>query len=213
MLEEGEGEYLVDTDSFVKSLIRRGFANEKFTDEELTNFGFKNSEELEKLSSDLRKIIELGMRIYYMLEPAYEMYPDLDASCCGILFCKALEKQLNINLLPGLKKINSKFFGNSESRSVMLGEFCKAIKDNMPKLGVALSADDDCIYDINWWTSFNEKLKLCKDQRNKCCHSGLFLWDNLEKMRGYGFIDDDENDQRNPKIGGVFFESVIGNKL
>lgn len=213
MLEEGEGEYLVDTDSFVKSLTRRGFANKKFTDEELSNFGFKNSEELEKLSDDLRENIELGMRVYYMLEPVYEMYPDLDASCCGILFCKALEKQFNINLLPGLKKIDSKLFGDSKSRSVMFGQFYKAIKDNMTKLGVALITEDDCIYDINWWTSFNEKFKLCKDQRNKCCHSGLFLWDNLEKMRGYGFIDDDESDQRNPKIGGVFFESVVGNKL
>ena len=42
---------------------------------------------------------------YYLLSPVYEVNKTLDASCCAILFCKALELQMKDCFETSLKSI------------------------------------------------------------------------------------------------------------
>lgn len=71
---------------------------------QLRTFGFKTQHELDQLAPDIKMNLTMAMKLYYLLEPVYNISRELDASCCGILFCKALELQLRRNFSEGLKE-------------------------------------------------------------------------------------------------------------
>lgn len=60
-----------------------------FMPKQLHKFGFSSQEEISRFSSRVRKNLELGMRLFYFLQPIYEVNQGFDASCSAILFCKA----------------------------------------------------------------------------------------------------------------------------
>ena len=102
--EAGTEEYQVDTEGFLNNLAREDFLNDSFREEQLLEFGLKSPKDLESLPLEIKRNLIFGMKLYYLLRPLFEWNMDLDASCCGILFCKALELQLQSNFYEGLKK-------------------------------------------------------------------------------------------------------------
>ncbi len=120
---------------------------------------------LEKLSARVRDNLLLGMKLYFLLEPVYRVNPRFDASCCAILFCKAMELRMKAAGKPQ--------------------------------------------YDENWWKAFEARLQDCTSRRNQCCHSGLFIWmDHLHLLAD--LFRADKTKGRDPKIGGIMFESAAG---
>ena len=89
--EAGTEEYQVDTEGFLNNLAREDFLNDSFREEQLLEFELKSPKDLESLPLEIKRNLIFGMKLYYLLRPLFEWNMDLDASCCGILFCKALE--------------------------------------------------------------------------------------------------------------------------
>lgn len=92
--------------------------------------------DLEMLSQRVRANVVLGMKLFYLLEPVYKINHDMDASCCAILFCKAMELQMKDCFIKGLKKVLPEFeikgFGkgrtkvtlkDAENKELTLGTF------------------------------------------------------------------------------------------
>lgn len=75
------------------------------TPKQLNKFGFSDQEALFRISPGIRKNLELGMRLYYFLQPVYAVNKDFDASCCAILFCKALELQMKECFREGMQAV------------------------------------------------------------------------------------------------------------
>ena len=67
-------------------------------------------------------------------------------------------------------------------------------------------------YDALWWRAFEEKLGECTRRRNKCCHAGLFEWEEQVLLLD-GMFKADLDGQEKRKIGGIMFESEVGRKL
>lgn len=167
----------------------------------------------------------MGLKLYYLMEPVYQVANDLDASCCGILFCKATELQIRNNFAEGLKQQLPEFKmrTNSKGEAVplkeainadfMLGVIQNILKRNAPELAKHMKQIGEDAYTENWWKSFYDKLKDFTYKRNQCCHPQLFKWENMISLITDGFEMDTDNSTHNPKIGGVFFESIIGKKL
>ncbi|HCI29571.1 MAG TPA: hypothetical protein DE117_05285, partial [Fervidobacterium sp.] len=95
--EDGEPEYDIDSEGFVSSIDEAGFLNTELSTEQYQLFGFFSKEEFDSLSADVKKNLLMGMKLYFLLKPVYDLSPDLDASCCGILFCKGMELYLRKN--------------------------------------------------------------------------------------------------------------------
>ncbi len=167
----------------------------------------------------------MGMKLYYLLEPVYQVANHLDASCCGILFCKATELQIRNNLAEGLKQQLPEFTirANTKQEPVplkeasdadfMLGTIQHILKGNVPELAEHMKQIGEDDYSENWWKSFNDKLKEFAYKRNQCCHPQLFQWKDLKKLLAYGFEMDTDSSKHDPKIGGVFYESTVGKML
>ena len=91
--EEGSIDFSVDTSSLLQGLDP-GFMSEELTKEQLGKFGFKSMADLKELPTEVQDNLLLGMKLFYLLSPVYKVYSQLDASCCAILFCKALELRM-----------------------------------------------------------------------------------------------------------------------
>ena len=90
---DGEIRYVIDTDDFVRELNRADFLKINLTAGRLKRFGFQSKAEFGRLSSDIRRCLTAAVKLYELLKPVYDISPEADASCCGILFCRALELQ------------------------------------------------------------------------------------------------------------------------
>lgn len=229
MIEEdgddlGEKEYIIETDGFVSDLSKSNFLNKNLNNEQLSKFGFEKKRDFDILSEDIKKNLDMGMRIYYLLEPVYKISKELDASCCGILFCKALELQIKRNFYEGLKvtfpnyrinrgrnKIQLK---DAQTQDFMLGTIQYILKNNIESLGKIFVELGNEKKGIDWWNIFNEKLKKCANIRNNCCHPQLFLWDDMKKLIEYGYGRERElTSKKEIQLEGMFFESEIGKEL
>lgn len=218
--ENGENLLEIETDSFVSNLNRENFLERELSKEQLKKFGFNAEEELRIFDLQIQENLKVGMRLYYLLLPVYELQEDLDASCCGILFCKALELQLRKTFAKGLRnrfpnyqiKKNKKSIAlkDASDKEFMMGVIGHILRENASQLGHYLKMIGDSTKDEKWWLTFTEKIKRCADERNECCHPQKFEWYDLEQLIFDGFH---ESKEKNGKMGGVFFESSVGQKL
>ena len=69
-------------------------------------------QDLEVFSAEVRANIILGMKLFFLLGPVYRLNKQMDASCCAILFCKALELQIKDCFAEGLKEALPECFIN-----------------------------------------------------------------------------------------------------
>lgn len=218
--EEGEEEYLVETDHIVQGLSK-DFQTTKLTREQLQRFGFQSEEELNNISMEVRNNLILGMKLYFLLEPIYALNPKMDASCCGILFCKALElhvqdcfkKSLKATfptfLIKGMGKNRSKVqLKDARDKELTLGAFDTIIKKNIESLSMKMLEHGYTQYDQNYWLQFEQQLNQCTNKRNHCCHSGLFEWSALLSLQQHMFLTNKDS-----QINGLIFACEAGKKI
>jgi hypothetical protein len=219
--EEGEVAYSIDTTSLLKGL-GNDFIESEISKEQLNKFGFKDIKELSTLTDRVKTNLILGIKLFYLLQPVYEVNKNLDASCCAIMFCKSIELQMKECFANTLKVVvpNHKMRGNktlkdAQDKELMLGTFEHIIRKNVTELESCMQRQGETKYNRDWWKRFGEKLKDCVGKRNKCCHSGMFSWEEQGQLLLDIFIDDSENDKtyRELTIGGLLFESAIGKNL
>lgn len=219
-----EDEYEVEAESFVSSIDQADFLNIDLSDEQYQMFGFSSKEDFQLLPEDIQKNIQMGIKLYFLLKPVYELAPDLDASCCGILFCKGMELNLRENFVEGLKirfpDYNIRNIAgqniplqNAQDKDFMIGTVRYILQRKMNEIGTYLVQNGYDSYSQLWWKSFNDKLNQFANKRNKCCHPQRFTWDDMKELLEYQFAEDSYECQREPKIGGVFYESKVGKIL
>ena len=221
---DGEREYEIDTDEFISTIDEADFLNKDLSEEQYRQFGFASKSEFEHLPTDVKKNLLMGMKIYYLLKPIYMVSSDLDASCCGILFCKGMELYLRQNFVGGLKakfpdyKIKNALhrtveLQNACSNDFMIGTIRHILREKVAEISEYMASHGESTLDQLWWSSFNEKLKAFADRRNDCCHPSCFKWQDMQQLLEYEFKEDGSDVSRNPRIGGVFYESAKGRKL
>jgi hypothetical protein len=225
---EGQKEidYEIITDEFIAKIDQNSFFEKTLSNEQYQQFGFLSKEEFEKLPTGIKKNLLMGMKLYFFFKPIFstETTKDSDVSFCGILFCKAMELYLKQNFVTGLKtrfpdyeiKTASKQLvklQNASPQDFMIGTIQYILRNKVEEIGryMALRGEDE--YSTAWWKSFNDKLKLFAEKRNKCCHHQVFKWHDMEQLIKYEFEDDVASTTKEPKIGGVFYESKNGEKL
>ena len=199
------------------------FFDEDLSDEQLNMLGFHSSQEFGKLEPDVKKNLTMGIKLYELLEPVYQVVEDLDASCCGILFCKALEIQMRRNLVNGLKETCSNYVVKYKNKDVklsnvnddyfMLGNIQYVIKGNIIPIGKIFQNLGDPLHGSKWWSVFSKKLHECAEKRNKCCHVELFEWEDMVKLLQLVFERNDNRDTKKINLDGIFFESEVGKQL
>lgn len=166
----------------------------------------------------------MGMKVYYLLRPVYALSNDLDASCCGILFCKSMELYLRNNFVTGLKTRFPEYsiknssnqmieLKNASDKDFMIGTIQFILRNKVNEIGNYMLLKGYTAYSTDWWKSFNAKLKLFANKRNNCCHPQLFKWNDMRQLLSYEFKEDGADVDRTPKIGGVFYECKNGKKL
>ncbi len=222
--EKGEPIFELDADSFASYIDAKNFINKNLSPEQFQQFGFQTKEEFEALPTDVKKNLLMGMKLYYLLQPIYEISADFDASCCGILFCKGMELQLRKNFSRGLRTSFPNFkikntanqdihLKNAAERDIMMGTVQFVLRNNMSEINKILMSKGQREYASEWWNSFLDKLRCFGHERNMCCHSQLLTWADMEKLLDYEFREDANDVERSPRIGGVFFESEKGKLL
>lgn len=223
--EAGTEEYQVDTEGFLNNLAREDFLNDSFREEQLLEFGLKSPKDLESLPLEIKRNLIFGMKLYYLLRPLFEWNMDLDASCCGILFCKALELQLQSNFYEGLKKqfpehllrISGKAIPlkDAEKKHLMLGTISYLLKKYGSEIADCMQSKGEPQLHADWWKAFREKLNVCVKKRNQCCHGEWFQWNDMLELIEAEFQPQQKECQASDlcRLGGVFFESTAGKKL
>lgn len=223
--ESGNVDYSVDTSSLIRGLSE-DFLKTELSPKQLAKFGFKDMKELGELPMLIKQNLLLGMKLYFLLEPVYTINSQLDASCCAVLFCKAMELQMRECFIKSLKEIfpdfkikgigkgrNTISLKNAKEEEFTLGTFDIILKNKGAELGSKMTGMGKSRYDEIWWSSFERKLRDCKDRRNQCCHSGLFTWREQSFLLFDMFMDDAQKQEKISKIGGILFESKVGKEL
>lgn len=221
--EEDSGviDYSFDTSGFIKGLDET-FLETGLSEEQLKEFGFSHMKELDIFSEEVRANIVLGMKLFFLLKPIYKINREMDASCCAILFCKALELQLKDCFIVGLQEIMPEYeikrggrasiaLKDAQKEEFMLGTFVKIFKDHKEELGQRMEKAGFPQYDLLWWSAFERGLNACRERRNNCCHAGLFIWE--EQIRLLSDMFKESMGEKEKKIGGIMFESMVGRKL
>lgn len=222
--ENGESEYDIESDEFISSIDKASFLEKNFSEDQYKQFGFESQSEFEQLPEEIKKNLRLGMKLYYLLRPVYSLSPDLDASCCGILFCKGMELYLRENFVDGLKARfpdynmknapgNRNALCQAKDKDFMIGTVQHILKSKVSELGEYMTEHGEPELGVAWWKSFSEKLRSFARKRNQCCHPQWFKWQDMRQLIEYEFIQDGPDVAREPKIGGVFQESRNGKKL
>lgn len=217
----GEKSYVVETEDFISHLKKAGFLERSLSEEQLKNFGFKSAEELNRLPEEVRRNLTYGIKLYYLLSPVYEAEPKLDASCCAIMFCKALEVEIKANFVPGLKKyfpsqtipVSGRHtkLGEAPDKAWMLGTVQRLLRKNTADLAALFVSRGDKKLDEAWWNRFCARLSRCVDKRNQCCHSSYFGWRDLSELLYDAFREEAAGNEE--KLGGIFFECSVGSGL
>lgn len=218
--ELGNPELQLDTDGFVKKLNSSVFLNQKLSDEQIQKFGFSSIEEFNSLPENIKKTLCMAIKLYFLLAPIYQNSSDLDASCCGVLFCKATELKLKDNFVDNLKKCFPDLeikkglpLRKARDKDFMIGKIVHILLKTSKEIAKCLKKNGDDFHTETWWDEFINKLDSFRDKRNQCCHSQLFPWSSIEELLTYGFEKSKMHTNPATEIGGVFFESSVGEKL
>ena len=235
--EDGGREYSVSTEGLLQALGPE-FVDTELSEEQLREFGFSSYADLQKLSGQIRDNLQIGIRLYYLLMPVYEVNENLDASCCSILFCKALELRMQECFRENLKRLfpDQKIRGQGKGGGMAarkeareeeftLGTFEYIIHGKCEKLGGKMAEMGKKEYNERWWLCFENRLKNCKNRRNQCCHSGLFTWADqgvlLREMfrkeqeggEKEGKREKTENSESRAQMPGLIFAAEAGKML
>ena len=221
--EDGSIDFSVDTSSLLQGLDP-GFMSEELTKEQLGKFGFKSIEDLKELPLEVQDNLLLGMKLFYLLSPVYKVNSQWDASCCAILFCKALELRMKECFEESLKSVfpEEKIRGqgkgrgsvelqNVKSNELTLGAFQTILYAKRAELGRRMAQKGKEEYGYEWWDAFVTRLRACTDRRNRCCHSGLFSWKEQSYLLAEMFKRNRGDSQ--VQMEGILFESKIGKRL
>ena len=221
--DSGKIDYSVDTSGLIEEFIKT-----ELSMEQLKYFGFENIKSLDKFSFQVKENLVLGMKLFYLLKPVYKVNKQLDASCCSILFCKAIELQMKDCFFNSMKTLfpdfkvkgygkgrNNISLKDAKNTELTLGGFDMLLKHKVTELASRMKAMGKGSYDELWWKSFENKVKDCTQRRNQCCHSGLFSWKDQSFLLSDIFVKDGEEQKetRIKQIGGILFESEIGKAL
>ena len=221
--ENGNLDFSVDTTSLLQGLDQ-SFMTTCLSREQLEKFGFSSMDALGELPPAIQENLLLGMKLFYLLSPVYEVNNQLDASCCAILFCKAMELQMKDCFEKSLKAIfpDEKIRGQgkgragiclkeAKSKELTLGAFHTLLNKKSSELGTHMELQGKHEYGPQWWKVFADRLRACTDRRNQCCHSGLFSW----KDQSYLLADMFRSDKTNGTVlmKGILFESRVGKKI
>lgn len=223
--EDGVLEYTGDPGIFLHELQGGGLLLNDLTDKQLAGYGFTRAA-FNALMPQVRINIEWGIKLYSMLKRLVREYgvTDLDASCCGILFCKAIELQVKDCLADGLKKqlpdiqliipgSGRGMLKEASAEKMTLGTFCTILKTEGNRQALAeymINAGREK-YGARWWEKYNDKLNQCKDLRNACCHSGAFPWKKLDQLLIILFLWDRGREE--PVMDGLVRDSEAGRYL
>lgn len=235
--EDGGREYSVSTEGLLQALGPE-FVDTELSEEQLREFGFSSYADLQKLPGQIRDNLQMGIRLYHLLMPVYEVNENLDASCCSILFCKALELRMQECFRENLKRLfpDQKIRGQGKGRGMValkeareeeftLGTFEYIIHGKCEKLGGKMAEMGKKEYNERWWLCFENWLKNCKNRRNQCCHSGLFTWADqgvlLREMfrkeqeggEKEGKREKTENSESRAQMPGLMFAAEAGKML
>ncbi|WEG13349.1 AAA domain-containing protein [Pullulanibacillus sp. KACC 23026] len=224
--ENGVVDYSVDTSGLIKGL-KEEFLKTDLSKGQLERFGFNDMKDLDGFPIKVKENLLLAMKLFFMLEPVYQLNKQLDASCCAILFCKVMELQMKDCFTKSLKEIFPDYkvkvagkgrdriaIKDSEDKELTLGTFYTTLKNNRAELGQRMKVIGKSKYDEAWWISFEDKLGDFINKRNKCFHSGLFSWREQSFLLFNMFKNGDANNQKqNKSIGGILFESKVGKNL
>lgn len=235
--EDGGREYSVSTEGLLQALGPE-FVDTELSEEQLREFGFSSYADLQKLPGQIRDNLQMGIRLYHLLMPVYEVNENLDASCCSILFCKALELRMQECFRENLKRLfpDQKIRGQGKGRGMValkeareeeftLGTFEYIIHGKCEKLGGKMAEMGKKEYNERWWLCFENRLKNCKNRRNQCCHSGLFTWADqgvlLREMfrkeqeggEKEGKREKIENSESRAQMPGLMFAAEAGKML
>ena len=223
--EDGSLEYTGDSGIFLNELQGGGLLLNELTDEQLEGYGFTRAA-FDSLIPRVRVNIEWGIKLYSMLKRFVKEYgiAGLDASCCGILFCKAAELQVKDCLAEGMKKRLPEFKvsipGSKGGRlkeaaveKMTLGTFCAVLRaeGNRQILAEYMISKGRNKYGVRWWEKYNDKLLQCKELRNACCHSGAFPWKKLDQLLIVLFLWDRSREE--PVMDGLVRDSEAGRYL
>lgn len=218
--EFGNPELQLDTDEFVKKLDSSVFLNQKLSDEQVQKFGFSSIKEFNSLSESIKKTLCMAIKLYFLLAPIYQNSSELDASCCGVLFCKATELKLKESFVDNLKKYFPDLeikkdlpLRKAKDKDFMIGRIMHILRKTSKEIAECLKKNGDYFHTETWWNKFIKKLDSFRDKRNQCCHSQLFPWSSMEELLTYGFEKSKMHNKPDPEINGVFFESSVGEKL
>ncbi len=224
--ETGEEEYVPSTMEVIGEFDKTNLMCADLTTEELSKFGFASMEEVMKFSKEIRSNLLWGMKLYLLLENVYrETNAEIDASCCGILFCKAMEIQMHecfadalknyfpeyrMRVIPaaGSQEEQIIYLKDADAEEFTLGWYPAFIKKKKQELGSIMNEIGYASYDGEWWDDFKSRLFDCKNKRNDCCHTRLFRWENLESLLKTMFFA--EESKHHNQLDGLIFESRVG---
>lgn len=225
--EDGEdGEYLPSTGEVIAELNNSSVMDRELTADELERFGFHSIQEIKEFSSEIQGNLIWGMKLYLLLESAYKLTnTEMDAACCGILFCKAIEIRMQecfaeslkqhfpdyvMRVVPATQTEEEKllYLKDAEPEEFTLGWYPAFIKKKKADLGMIMDQIGCAGYDKQWWDDFKSKLFICKDERNKCCHTKKFLWSGLDTLLETMFFTTEA--KHKGTLDGLMFESKVG---
>lgn len=223
---EESPECVTSTAELIQEFDKTNIMLRPLSSSELRRFGFYGMEELDKFDSEVRANLVLGMKLFFLLEKTYQATKvEMDASCCGILFCKAMELQMYHCFVNGLKQhfpdytMRVKagkdgtiqeviYLKDADPEEFTLGWYPGFIKKEKSELGNIMNALGHEKYNSVWWDDFKSKLFRCKEERNHCCHTRKFYWSNLEQL--INFICCKSITKHEIEMGGLIFESETG---
>lgn len=215
--ENGEMDYSLNTEDLLQGL-NPSFMTMELSKEQLSEFGFQSIEDLNEFSREVRNNLRMGIKLFYLLYPVFKVNNQLDASCCAILFCKAMELQMREcfetslkTAFPHVKCKGKTELKDTKTKDFTLGVFEKLLKDNSQALVSIMEQNGKSQYDQQWWTAFCTRLGECRIKRNACCHAGFFNWKEQSQLLTVMFLKDTQNQEL--QLDGILFESRIGKTI
>lgn len=213
---DGEEETVIDTTMLTKNVDRIDSIQKILTSDKLSRFGFASFEELKSYSKEVSANLQLGMYIYYTLSD--EMTEDDDVSYSSILFCKAIEQRLKDCLLEPLKRYCGKCelknhgkiccLSDVKEKDITIGTFSFIFNDmSNERLILQESRLKGKDKYSRWYEDFKEKLEICRNKRNACCHPHKFGIQDQDVFINNVFYDSDKEER------GLFFECSVGNEM
>lgn len=150
---------------------------------------------------------------------------EIDASCCAILFCKALELQikecfyegfkiqfpeLRIRQTKGDKMIP---FSQAKKKDTTIGTYWYVLHDgaNKQHLVTCMEALQKTRYNIAWWNQYDTELEECRKLRNSCCHCDKFMWKQMNRLLVLMFLGTGKPETAG--VHGIIRESEVGKQL